>query len=102
MSHISSGSETLYRILAKIPKNRLTTYKSLAKKMGNRKLARAVGNWLNKNPYPSKKVPCFRVIKSNGEIGGYALGVKAKVRKLKRAGFDVKNGKVIDYKDVVW
>jgi len=97
-----SQSEKFYRILAKIPKSRLTTYGSLAKKMGNRKLARAVGNWLNKNPYPSKKVPCFRVIKSNGEIGGYALGVKVKVKKLKRAGFKIKNGKVVDYRKIIW
>jgi len=80
----------------------LTTYGDLARKLGNRKLSRAVGNWLNKNPYSTKKVPCFRVIRSNGEVGGYALGVRAKAKKLKRAGFKVKNGRVVGYKKIIW
>ncbi len=80
----------------------MTTYGDLARKLGNRKLSQAVGNWLNKNPYPTKKVPCFRVIRGNGEIGGYALGKGAKIKKLRRAGFEIKRGKVVDYKKFIW
>ncbi len=92
----------LYSILAKIPKSRLTTYGDLAKKLGDPKLARAVGNWMNKNPHPTKKVPCFRVIKSNGEVGGYAGGTSTKIKNLQQAGFPVKNGKVVEYKKILW
>jgi len=99
---VASKREKLYKILAKIPRNHLITYGDLARKLGDRKLARAVGNWLNKNPYPTKKVPCFRVIRSNGEIGGYAGGTRAKVKKLKRAGFEVKSNRVVNYKRVLW
>jgi len=98
----ASKREKLYQILAKIPHNRLTTYGDLARKLGNRKLARAVGNWLNKNPYSTKKVPCFRVIESNGEIGGYAGGTRAKIRKLKKAGFEIEKGRVLDYEKFLW
>ena len=67
--------EKVYRLLSRIPKNRLTTYKSLARKLGNSRLSRAVGRWMHVNPYPTRRVPCFRVIKSSGEVGGYAGGI---------------------------
>jgi len=48
---------------------------------------------MNKNPY-SPKVPCHRVVKSNGELGGFAFGVEKKIEMLKKEGVVVKNGKV--------
>jgi len=45
-----------------------------------------VGNILHKNPYSPKVVPCHRVIRSSGEIGGYALGALKKEKLLKEEG----------------
>ncbi len=99
---MTTRREKVYRILSRLPRNRLATYKSLARKLGNARLSRAVGNWMHKNPYPTKKVPCFRVIKSNGEVGGYAGGTKLKIKKLRQAGFAVKNNKVVNYQKLIW
>ena len=67
--------------LKKIPKGKTKTYKEIAIKIGFPKAARAVGNACRKNPYPIK-IPCHRVIKSNGTLGGY-LGSSDFIRKKK-------------------
>ncbi|MDP2938576.1 MAG: MGMT family protein [Candidatus Omnitrophota bacterium] len=61
----------------KIPLGQTRTYQWLAKKIGNPKAVRAVGNALKKNPFPLI-IPCHRVIKSDSKIGGYAGGTKMK------------------------
>ena len=91
----------LNRLLRCLPKKCLATYQSLAIKLGNPRLARAVGNWLNRNRDPDH-VPCFRVIKSNGEVGGFRGGQKEKIKRLKRAGFKIKEGKVVNYQKLIW
>ncbi len=60
-----------------IPLGERRTYQWVAKKIGCPKATRAVGNALNKNPYPLI-IPCHRVVKSDGSIGGYAQGQKRK------------------------
>jgi len=67
----------VYRVVSKIPKGQVRSYKWVAEKIGSPKASRAVGNALNKNPYIGI-VPCHRVIRSDGSIGGFALGVKKK------------------------
>jgi O-6-methylguanine DNA methyltransferase len=56
-----------------IPFGQTRTYKWVAKKVGRPKAFRAVGNILNRNPYPLV-VPCHRVVSSAGSPGGYAWG----------------------------
>ncbi len=85
----------VYKILKKVPKGKITTYGDIAKKLKN--FPRAVGNALNKNPYSfSKKgkIPCHRVIKSTGEIGGFASGTKNKILLLKREGVEIRNKRI--------
>lgn len=89
-----SFSERCYKVLEKVPKGKVTTYKEIAKAL-NSKAYRAVGNAMNKNPY-YPKVPCHRVVKNNGEIGGFASGVKKKISLLKKEGIPIKNNKVED------
>jgi len=76
-------SEKVIEILKKIPRGKTLTYKEVAAQAGNWKAARAVGNILNKhyrfceeNKLP--KIPCHRVIRSDGKSGGYVLGEKKK------------------------
>ena len=64
----------------------------IAKKL-NSKAYRAVGNALNKNPY-APKVPCHRVIKTNGEVGGFASGTKNKIKLLEKEGIKINNSKI--------
>ncbi|HNZ86211.1 MAG TPA: MGMT family protein [bacterium] len=80
-----SFSEKVYKIVSKIPKGSVMTYKQVAKLAGNEKAYRAVGNILNKNYNP--KIPCHRVIKSDGKIGGYNRGEKEKIEMLKKEGY---------------
>jgi len=59
------------------------------------KAYRAIGNALNKNPYSD--VPCFKIVKNDGSLGGFALGSREKIRRLSKEGILVKNGKIIDF-----
>ena len=63
-------------MLMEVPKGKVTTYRELAHALGT-KAYRAVGQAMNRNPQ-LVSVPCHRVIKSNGEVGGYALGIDRK------------------------
>ena len=78
---MSDFSDKVYAIVSKIPKGETRSYEWVAAKMGRPKACRAVGNALNKNPYIGI-VPCHRVIKSDGSIGGFAKGIKKKRRLL--------------------
>lgn len=85
-------NERCYSILKRVPKGKVITYKALAHAL-NTKAYRAVGNAMNKNPY-APKVPCHRVVGSDGSMTGFASGIPAKVKMLKNEGIQVKNNKV--------
>ena len=74
--------------ISKIPFGMTKTYKEIAVSIGKPNSARAVANACGKNPY-SPKVPCHRVIRSDGSIGGYTApgGSKTKKKILKKEGF---------------
>ena len=77
MEKITDFEKKVYRAVSKIPKGETRSYKWVAAKIGKPRASRAVGNALNRNPYIGV-VPCHRVIRSDGSIGGFALGVKKK------------------------
>lgn len=83
--------EKCYEVLKRVPKGKVTTYKSLANAL-NTKAYRAVGTAMKNNHSPN--FPCHRVIKSNGEIGQYNLGVSKKTQLLKSEGIEIMNNKV--------
>jgi O-6-methylguanine DNA methyltransferase len=83
----------VFEVIKKIPKGRVLTYKEVAKLAGRPKAWRAVGNVLNKNR--DLKIPCHRVIRSDGKIGGYNRGIKKKITLLKKEGIKIKRGKII-------
>ncbi len=74
----------VWNYLKKIPKGKVRTYLEVAKSIGKPKAFRAVANAIGKNPYPPK-IPCHRVIKSDGSLGGYSGkgGINEKRRLLK-------------------
>ena len=77
----------VWKEIAKIPFGQTRTYKQLAKTIKKPKAIRAVANACGKNPYPIK-IPCHRVVGSNGYLGGYSAkgGTKKKKNLLKKEG----------------
>ena len=63
----------VYAVVRRIPKGQVRSYQWVARQLGHPGLARAVGNALNRNPY-APQVPCHRVIRSDGSLGGFAHG----------------------------
>jgi methylated-DNA-[protein]-cysteine S-methyltransferase len=74
---MTSFAKKVYKAVLSIPLGETRSYKWVAKKIGSPKASRAVGQALNKNPYPLI-IPCHRVVKNDHRIGGYALGVSNK------------------------
>ncbi len=87
-----SFSERCYDLLKEIPFGRVVTYREVAEKLKSRAY-RAVGNVMKKNR-SLIKIPCHRVVRSNGNVGGYALGSKRKIELLRKEGIEVVDGKV--------
>ena len=80
----------VWRYLKKIPVGSIKTYSEVAKAIGKPSAVRAVANAIAKNPYPPQ-IPCHRVIKSDGSLGGYSGrgGLKTKKKLLKIEGITV-------------
>lgn len=80
-------------LVSRIPKGKVTTYKELAIALGRPHAWRAVANALAKNPHPVK-IPCHRVVRSDGGVGGYQLGAAQKEKLLVAEGIEVVNKKI--------
>ena len=65
-------SDRVYSVVRKIPRGKVMTYAEVAKAAGQPRASRAVGYWMSKNFDP--KIPCHRVIRSDGTIGDYNRG----------------------------
>jgi len=90
-----SPSKRIYEAVKKIPRGRVATYGQIAEMAGDKKMARAVGNALHKNPDP-EHIPCFRVVNAKGELAGeFAFGgAGAQAGLLEAEGIEVTDGKV--------
>ena len=77
----------VWNAISKIPKGKVKTYKELARSIRKPKASRAVANACGKNPFPIK-IPCHRVIRSDGRLGGYSGkgGIKTKRKLLRNEG----------------
>lgn len=96
--YIKDFRKGFYDLVEQIPEGKVTTYGDLAEALGDKRAARAVGRLLNQNPRPIE-VPCHRVVRYDGSIGGYASGVEKKLGLLKKEGVEVKDDKIKDFKD---
>jgi O-6-methylguanine DNA methyltransferase len=77
-------SEKVFMVVSKIPRGKILTYKEVARRAGSPNAYRAVGNILNANHDP--KIPCHRVIRSDGTPGGYNRGPVNKMKILRKEG----------------
>jgi len=94
MKKITEFEKLVYAATKKIPRGRVSTYQEIARAIGKPKSARAVGNALGKNPF-APKVPCHRVVKSTGEVGGFLNGTFEKMKLLKKEGVLNLGGRVV-------
>lgn len=91
--------EKVYEFLKHVPKGRVVTYGQIAEALGNKGLARTVGNALHRNPNP-EHIPCHRVVNSKGELSkAYAFGgCEAQRKRLEEDGIVFETDGMIDLK----
>ena len=94
----SSFYRNVWNVTRSIPYGEVRSYKWVASKLGNPKYARAVGNALASNPVLII-VPCHRVIKSDGSLGGFSSGLELKKYLLQIEGVEVRDGRVVDFNE---
>jgi methylated-DNA-[protein]-cysteine S-methyltransferase len=90
-------NERVYALTRRVPRGRVTTYGEIARAMGTTAY-RAVGNALNR----AEGIPCHRVVRSDGSVGGYAHGTERKTEMLRREGVEIVGGMVAGFKKVVF
>ena len=88
-------NDKCYELLKRIPEGKITTYAAMAHAL-NTKAYQAVGNAMASNPNPII-VPCHRVVKTNGELGGFALGTEKKIELLQNEGVQIKDNCIVDF-----
>ena len=91
---ITEFQKKVFEKLNKVPSGRVTSYKEIARALGNEKLARAVARALSRNPYPHL-YKCYKVIREDKSIGGYSLGVEKKKELLRKEGIIIKGDKIV-------
>ena len=92
LSPAMSFDQKVWAVTSRIPKGKVATYAWVARQLRS-KGYRAVGGALNRNPF-APKVPCHRVVGSNGSLTGFAQGLAAKQDLLQREGVEIIGGRV--------
>lgn len=90
--------QKVWAALKLIPRGRVATYKEIAEFIGRPKAARAVGSACGKNS-DAPRLPCHRVVKSDGGLGGYSGGANKKIYLLKKEGLKIKRGKIENFRE---
>jgi methylated-DNA-[protein]-cysteine S-methyltransferase len=93
--------QQVYKKLLLVPKGKVTTYGELAKAVGLKNGQRIIGQIMARNPFPVV-VPCHRVVKSDGKIGGYFYGDKVKTKMLSDEGVQINDGKIRDWEKTIF
>jgi len=89
--------QRVYKKLLQVPMGYVVTYRELSRAVGLHNGQRLVGQIMKKNPFPVI-VPCHRVVKSDGTVGGYAYGSERKKHMLSKEGLKINNDKISDFK----
>lgn len=90
--------EYTYDLVRQIPKGKISTYGAVARALGDIRAARAVGRMMNQNP-DADSMPCYKIVHSDGRLGGFGLGINDKIRRLKEVNILVKDGKIVDFEN---
>ena len=98
---MTSFQSLCYEALKKVPPGSVISYGGLAEMIGRPNAHRAVGSAMNKNPF-APIVPCHRVVKSNGELGGFSGDINLKIKRLQEEGIKVSNNKIVNFQSVLF
>ena len=98
---MTSFQSQCYEALKTIPSGNVISYGGLARMVGRPNAHRAVGSAMNKNPF-APTVPCHRVVKSNGELGGFADDISIKIKRLQKEGVHVLNNRIVNFQSVLF
>lgn len=90
--------ECVYKKLLQVPNGYVITYQELANAVGLHNRQRMIGKIMKNNPFPVI-VPCHRVVKSDGNVGGYAFGVKIKKNMLLNEGIEIHGNKILNFEE---
>ena len=88
-----------YDLVRQIPEGKISSYGAVAEALGDKIAARSVGRMMNQNPN-ADTMPCYKIVHSNGRLGGFGLGIDDKIRRLNEVNIEVESGKIIDFKSV--
>ncbi len=94
--------EAVLNLVKQIPAGKVTTYGEIARRItGSVRAARAVAQAVARNPYPIA-IPCHRVVRSDGDVGGYSLGVEKKIKLLRAEGIEIRGRKVLNFEQTLF
>ena len=93
--------EYTYNLVRQIPSGKISTYGGVANALGDIIASRAVGRMMNQNPN-ADTMPCFKIVYSDGRLGGFGLGIDDKIRRLKNDNIDVIDGEIVDFQNVLF
>lgn len=93
--------EYTYDLVRQIPKGMVSSYGAVALALGDIRASRAVGRMMNQNP-DADDMPCFRIVHSDGKIGGFGLGIDDKIRRLNEDNIQVEDNKILNFKNILF
>jgi len=88
-----------YNLVRQIPDGKVSTYGAVAEALGNKVASRAVGRMMNQNPN-ADTMPCYKIVHSDGRLGGFGGHPEDKIKRLGKVGIQVKDGKLVDFESV--
>jgi len=93
--------EYTYNLVRQIPSGKISSYGAVAKALGDIRASRAVGRMMNQNP-DADDMPCFKIVHSDGKLGGFGLGLDDKIRRLQNDGISVQDGVINQFDSVFY
>lgn len=88
-----------YDLVRQIPAQKVSSYGAVAEALGDIRASRAVGWMMNQNP-DADEMPCYKIVYSDGRLGGFGLGAHDKIRRLAEDNIQVSQGKIVNFSTV--
>ena len=92
--------EYTYKLVRQIPDGNISSYGAVAKALGDIVASRAVGRMMNQNP-DADNMPCYKIVHSDGRLGGFGLGINDKTKRLHQDNISVRDGHIVDFENVL-
>jgi deoxyribonuclease V len=91
--------EYTYDLVRQIPEGNISSYGAVAEALGDKIASRAVGRMMNQNP-DADTMPCYKIVHSDGRLGGFGLGIDDKIRRLNEVNIEVKKNRINNFDKV--